>query len=70
MDALIDFGRPQKIELAVLVDRGEKQRELPIMANYVAKVWETSGNDTITVYLTEEGFRDQVVVEEKKENSP
>lgn len=68
MDALIDFGRPQKIELAVLVDRGEKQRELPIKANYVAKEWETSGNETITVYFKEEGFRDQVVVEEKKEN--
>ena len=68
MDALIDLGRPQKIELAVLVDRGERQRELPIKANYVAKEWETSGNETITVYLEEEGFPDQVVVEEKREN--
>jgi pyrimidine operon attenuation protein/uracil phosphoribosyltransferase len=68
MDALIDFGRPQKIELAVLVDRGEKQRELPIKANYVAKEWKTSRNDTINVYLREEGFPDQVVVEERQEN--
>ena len=68
MDALIDLGRPQKIELAVLVDRGEKQRELPIKANYVAKEWETSGNDTINVYLKETGFPDQVVVEERGEN--
>jgi len=68
MDALIDLGRPQKIELAVLVDRGEKQRELPIKANYVAKEWETSGNDTINVYLKEAGFPDQVVVEERGEN--
>lgn len=66
MDALIDFGRPKKIELAVLIDRGEGQRELPIKANYVAKEWETSGTDTINVYLKEEGFNDQVVVEEKK----
>ena len=66
MDALIDFGRPKKIELAVLVDRGEEQRELPIKANYVAMEWQTSGNDTINVYLKEEGFLDQVVVEEKK----
>ena len=65
MDALIDFGRPKKIELAVLVDRGEKQRELPIKANYVAKEWQTSGRDTINVYLKEQGFHDQVVVEEK-----
>ena len=69
MDALIDFGRPKRIELAVLVDRGEKQRELPIKANYVAKEWQTSGSDTINVYLEEQGFRDRVVVEEKKGNS-
>jgi len=68
MDALIDFGRPKKIELAVLVDRGEEQRELPIKANYVAKEWQTSGSDTVNVYLKEEGFHDQVVVEEKEGN--
>jgi len=66
MDALIDFGRPKRIELAVLVDRGEEQRELPIKANYVAKEWQTSGSDTINVYLEEQGFRDRVVVEETK----
>ena len=66
MDALIDFGRPKRIELAVLVDRGEEQRELPIKANYVAKEWQTSGSDTINVYLKEQGFRDRVVVEEKE----
>lgn len=66
MDALIDFGRPKRIELAVLVDRGEEQRELPIKANYVAKEWQTSGSDTINVYLEEQGFRDRVVVEEAK----
>ena len=68
MDALIDFGRPKKIELAVLIDRGEEQRELPIMANYVAKEWRTSGRDTVNVYLKENGFHDQVVVEEKENN--
>ena len=66
MDALIDFGRPKRIELAVLVDRGEEQRELPIKANYVAKEWLTSGSDTINVYFKEQGFHDRVVVEEKK----
>ena len=66
MDALIDFGRPKRIELAVLVDRGEEQRELPIKANYVAKEWQTSGSDTINVYLKEQGFHDRVVVEEKE----
>jgi pyrimidine operon attenuation protein/uracil phosphoribosyltransferase len=65
MDALIDLGRPKKIELAVLVDRGEEQREFPIKADYRAKEWHTSSNETINVYLKEEGFQDQVVVEEK-----
>jgi pyrimidine operon attenuation protein/uracil phosphoribosyltransferase len=68
MDALIDLGRPKKIELAVLVDRGEEQRELPIKANYVAKEWHTPSDETINVYLKEEGFQDQVVVEEKGGN--
>jgi len=63
LDALMDFGRPKKIELAVLVDRGEEQRELPIKADYVAEEWLTSPGETINVYLKEEGFRDQVVVE-------
>jgi pyrimidine operon attenuation protein / uracil phosphoribosyltransferase len=68
MDAFIDFGRPKKIELAVLIDRGKEQRGPPIMANYVAKEWQTSGNNTVTVYLKENGFNDQVVVEGKKSN--
>ena len=68
MDALIDFGRPKKIELAVLIDRGEEQRELPIMANYVAKEWQTTGNALINVYLKENGLQDRVVVEEEEDN--
>jgi pyrimidine operon attenuation protein/uracil phosphoribosyltransferase len=68
MDALIDLGRPKKIELAVLVDRGEEQRELPIKANYVAKEWPTSPGETVKVYLKEEGLKDRVVVEEQEGN--
>jgi pyrimidine operon attenuation protein/uracil phosphoribosyltransferase len=63
LDALMDFGRPKKIELAVLVDRGEEQRELPIKADYVAEQWSASPGETINVYLKEAGFRDQVVAE-------
>ena len=69
MDALMDFGRPKRIELAVLVDRGEKQRELPIKATYVAKEWETSEGDMVNVYFREAGFQDQVVVESKVEKT-
>jgi pyrimidine operon attenuation protein/uracil phosphoribosyltransferase len=37
MDALVDFVRPKRTELAVLVDRGKRQRELPIKVTYVAR---------------------------------
>lgn len=68
MDALIDLGRPKKIELAILADRGERERELPIRANYVGGVWEVPKDKTINVYLKEAGFQDQVVIEEKARN--
>jgi len=66
MDALVDYGRPKKIELAVLVDRGEEYRELPISPNYVGGVWPTRPGQTINVYLREAGFIDHVSIEEKK----
>lgn len=60
MDALIDFGRPDRIELAVLVDRG--YRELPIQANYVGKFIETRRSETVNVLLFEQDGEDKVVV--------
>lgn len=69
MDALMDYGRPNKIELAILVDRGEDSRELPITANYVGGVFDTSTEEIINVYLTEEGFFDHVAIEEKRPDS-
>jgi pyrimidine operon attenuation protein/uracil phosphoribosyltransferase len=60
MDALIDFGRPDRIELAVLVDRG--YRELPIQANYVGKFIETRRTDTVNVLLSECDGEDRVVI--------
>jgi pyrimidine operon attenuation protein/uracil phosphoribosyltransferase len=63
MDAIIDYGRPRKIELAILADRGEANRELPIAANYTGGVWNTSPEETINVYLKEEGFDDHAVIE-------
>jgi pyrimidine operon attenuation protein/uracil phosphoribosyltransferase len=60
MDALIDFGRPDRIELAVLVDRGH--RELPIDANYVGQHIETIHNTMINVYLKEKAGRDEVAI--------
>ena len=51
MDAIIDFGRPQVIQLAVVVDRGH--RELPIKPDYVGKNIPTSVRQTVRVALTE-----------------
>jgi pyrimidine operon attenuation protein/uracil phosphoribosyltransferase len=61
MDAVIDFGRPDRIELAVLVDRG--YRELPIQANYVGKFVETRRSETVNVLLEEHDGVDKVVFE-------
>ncbi len=66
MDALMDYGRPQRIELAILVDRGDEYRELPIMPNYVGGIWSTRPEETINVYLKETGFDDHATIEVKK----
>lgn len=66
MDALIDFGRPKRIELAILVDRGDNDRELPIKANYVGGVMRISPHETVNVYLQEAGYEDHVTIEEKR----
>lgn len=63
MDALNDFGRPQTVQLAVLVDRGH--RELPIRPDYVGKNVPTSLGERINVSLREEGG-DEIVYLEKK----
>ena len=60
MDALIDFGRPRAIQLAVLIDRGH--RELPIRADYVGKNIPTSLDESIEVRLKEIDGKDEVVV--------
>ena len=63
MDALIDFGRPRRIELAVLIDRGH--RELPVCANYVGLTLSTKMEEVVNVYMKEAGSEDQVLLEEK-----
>jgi len=61
MDAIIDYGRPDRIELAVLVDRGH--RELPIQANYAGKQVTTRRLETVNVLLSEIDGTDKVVIE-------
>jgi len=60
LDALIDFGRPKLIQLAVLVDRGH--RELPIRADFVGKNIPTAQNETVEVRLEEVDGVDEVAI--------
>lgn len=60
LDALVDIGRPKRIQLAVLVDRGH--RELPIRADYVGKNVPTSLKEEIQVMLVEIDEKDQVII--------
>jgi pyrimidine operon attenuation protein/uracil phosphoribosyltransferase len=60
MDALMDFGRPRAIQLAVLVDRGH--RELPIRPDYVGKNVPTAEGERIEVLIDEEDGIDQAVI--------
>ena len=53
IDEIFDMGRPEKVELAVLVDRG--QREVPISADYVGKKSPTAKNEYISVEISEAG---------------
>ena len=64
LDALIDFGRPQSIQVAVLIDRGH--RELPIRADFVGKNIPTAKNETIEVRLVETDNIDEVVIVQKE----
>jgi len=62
MDALMDFGRPELIQLAVLIDRGH--RELPIRADFIGETLPSSLWENISVNLTDERNTDEVVIEE------
>lgn len=53
LDQLMDFGRPKKVQLAVLIDRGKEHRELPIHADYVGKMVPTAKSEIIKVMLKE-----------------
>lgn len=63
MDAMVDFGRPASIQLAVLVDRGH--RELPIRADYVGKNVPSSRNELVEVRIQDLDQAEQVDILEK-----
>jgi pyrimidine operon attenuation protein/uracil phosphoribosyltransferase len=60
LDAIIDIGRPQRIQLAVLIDRGH--REVPIRPDYVGKNVPTARGDDVRVRLEETDGRDEVAI--------
>ncbi len=62
IDALVDFGRPRAVQLAVLIDRGH--RELPIRADYIGKNLPTSSREAVEVRLAEIDGADSVVITE------
>ncbi|NIA22798.1 MAG: bifunctional pyr operon transcriptional regulator/uracil phosphoribosyltransferase PyrR [Proteobacteria bacterium] len=63
LDELIDFGRPKRIQVAVLVDRGH--RELPIRADYVGKNIPTAKDELVDVHVKELDGGDEVIVEKR-----
>jgi pyrimidine operon attenuation protein/uracil phosphoribosyltransferase len=64
LDELVDFGRPRKVELAVLIDRGH--RELPIQADYVGKDVQTTDAEIVKVMLKEYDEDEQVIIVESE----
>ncbi|RDV81675.1 bifunctional pyr operon transcriptional regulator/uracil phosphoribosyltransferase PyrR [Ammonifex thiophilus] len=65
LDALMDLGRPDVIQLAVLIDRGH--RELPIRADYVGKNVPTSRKEVVAVMVKEIDGEDKVVIRERED---
>jgi pyrimidine operon attenuation protein/uracil phosphoribosyltransferase len=64
LDAIMDLGRPKRVELAILIDRGH--REFPIKADFVGIELPTSRHQSVNVYLMEDSPFDGVILEENK----
>jgi pyrimidine operon attenuation protein / uracil phosphoribosyltransferase len=67
LNSVMDYGRPKRIQLAVLVDRGH--RELPIRADYVGKNLPTSAKEKVEVTLFEDGIEEKVVILDEQESA-
>ncbi|SOB59556.1 Bifunctional protein PyrR [Pseudodesulfovibrio profundus] len=63
LEAILDYGRPKRVELLVMVDRGH--RELPIQADYIGKKVETIGAQHVNVLVTERDDEDRVCLVER-----
>lgn len=66
LDAIIDYGRPKRICLAVLVDRG--WRELPIQADYTGKTVETTADEVVKVMVKEMDGKNEVIIKQDSSN--
>ena len=67
LDEIIDFGRPKRVELAVLIDRGH--REFPIRADFVGKNIPTQASQTVEIRVEElDGKDEAVIIEKEKED--
>ena len=64
IDAIIDFGRPKSVQLAVLCDRGH--RELPIRADFVGKNIPTARHENVHVHLTERDGEDAILIRDER----
>ena len=65
LDQLMDFGRPRRVQLAVLVDRGKEHRELPIQADFVGKFAPTKRSEIIKVMLNDFDGEEGVAIVER-----
>jgi pyrimidine operon attenuation protein/uracil phosphoribosyltransferase len=65
LNAIVDFGRPRAVKLAVLIDRGH--RELPIRPDFIGKNIPTSREEVVKVFLEEEDSKDEVVIINQKQ---
>ncbi len=65
LDALMDYGRPKAVRLAVLIDRG--LRELPIRADYVGLATETNPDESVKVLFSEDGSVERVVLRARRD---
>ncbi len=63
LSELLDFGRPKRVQLLVLIDRGH--RELPIQPDFIGKVVKTRRDDLVDIYLREVDGRDEVILTRK-----
>jgi len=65
LDGLVDLGRPKRVQLAVLIDRGH--RELPIQADYVGKHVQTADDEIVEVRINEEDGEERVILVKRPE---